>query len=93
MSKRRKDNAFHERKRVADVLCDQLRVPPRVERGGVSAVALWQALSLAMIAWVLPEVLVCLMWEYSFSFIPQGIVYFLFLFTSSFARTIRVEIW
>jgi hypothetical protein len=53
-------------------------VPPRVRRGGGSAVALWQALSSAMMAWVLPEVLVCLMWEYSFSFIPQGILYLVF---------------
>jgi hypothetical protein len=59
---------------------DQI-VPPRVKRGGDSAVVLWQALSSAMIAWVLPEVLVFLVWEYSFSFIPQGILSISFLFT------------
>jgi hypothetical protein len=70
-------------KHVADVLCDHLRVPPRVKRGGGSAVTLWQVLNSAMIAWVLPEVLVCLVWEYSFSFIPQGMLYLVFgiLFT------------
>jgi hypothetical protein len=55
-------------------------VPPRVRRGGDSAVALWQALSSAMMAWVLPEVLVGLVWEYSFSRIPQGILYLDLLF-------------
>jgi hypothetical protein len=67
-------------------------VPPRVKRGGGSAVVFWQALSSAMIAWVLPEVLVFLVWEYSFSFIPQGILYLL-LFYSPFARTLRAELW
>jgi hypothetical protein len=67
-------------------------VAPRVRRGGGSAVALWQALSSAIIAWVLPEVLVCLVWEYSFSFIPQGILY-LIIFSSPFARTIRAKPW
>jgi hypothetical protein len=82
-----------ERKRVADVLYHQLRVPPRVKRGGGSAVALWQALSSAIIAWVLPEVLVCLVWEYSCSFIPQGILNIVLLCSSPFARTIRAELW
>jgi hypothetical protein len=65
-------------------------VPPRVRRGGDSAVALWQALSSATM--VLPEVLVCLVWEYSFSFIPQGFslsrfCYFLHLSPGRFARS------
>jgi hypothetical protein len=78
---------------LADVSCDELRVPPRVKRGGGSAVAWWQALSSAMIAWVLPEPLVCLVWEYSFSFIPQGMLYLVFVFFSSlFARTIRAKL-
>jgi hypothetical protein len=53
-------------------------VPPRVRHGGDGAVALWQVLSSAIIAWVLPEVLVGLVWEYSCSFIPQGILYLVF---------------
>jgi hypothetical protein len=53
-------------------------VPPRVRRGGDSAVALWQALSSAMMAWVLPEVFLFLVWEYSFGFIPQGTSLFSF---------------
>jgi hypothetical protein len=53
-------------------------VPPRVKRGGGSAVVLWQALRSAMMAWVLPEVLLFLVWEYSFSFIPQGMLHLLF---------------
>jgi hypothetical protein len=69
-------------------------VPPRVRRGGDSAVALWQALSSAMIAWVLPEVLMGLVWEYSFSFIPQGILYLVFVyFFHLFVRTLRAELW
>jgi hypothetical protein len=79
-------------------------VPPRVRRGGGggSAVALWQALSSAMMAWLLPEVLVCLVWEYSFSFIPQGILslslslslsFFCGFLFQLFARTIRAELW
>jgi hypothetical protein len=65
-------------------------VLPCVKRGGGSAVALWQALSSAMMAWVLPEVLVCLVWEYSFSFIPQGILYLVFVyFTFSPGRFVR----
>jgi hypothetical protein len=75
-----------KRKRVADVVYDQLRVPPRVKRGGESAVTLWQALSSAMIAWVVPEALVCLVWEYSFSFIPQGILYLVFVYFFSLFR-------
>jgi hypothetical protein len=73
---------LNKRKRVAEVVDDQLIVPPRVRRGGGSAVALWQALSSAMMAWILPEVLVCLVWEYSFSFIPRGILYLVFLWIS-----------
>jgi hypothetical protein len=69
-------------------------VPPRVKRGGGSAVVLWQALRSAMMAWVLPEVLLFLVWEYSFSFIPQGMLHLLFLISySPFTRTIRAEPW
>jgi hypothetical protein len=70
-------------------------VPSRVKRGGGSAMALWQALSSTIIAWVLPEVLVCLVWEYSFSFIPQGMLYLVFFvyFFHLFARTIRAKPW
>jgi hypothetical protein len=67
-------------------------VPPRVRRGGGSAVALWQALSAAIIACVLPEVLMGLVWEYSFSFIPQGMLYLVYFF-HLFARTIRAKPW
>jgi hypothetical protein len=56
-------------------------VPPRVRRGGDSAVALWQALSSAIIAWVLPEVLMGLVWEYSFSFMYSLSRFCLFFFT------------
>jgi hypothetical protein len=69
-------SAVHPNKRMVDLSCQimQRRVMPRrVQRvGGGSGVVLWQALSSAMIAWVLPEVLLFLVWEYSFSFIPQG---------------------
>jgi hypothetical protein len=83
-----------ERKRVANVVCDQLRVPRRVKRAGGSAVTLWQSLSSTIIGWVLPEALVCVVWEFSFSFIPQGMLSISFLlFSSSFARTIRAEPW
>jgi hypothetical protein len=65
-----------------------------VRHGGDGAVALWQVLSSAIIAWVLPEVLVGLVWEYSCSFIPQGILYLVFCFFlfSPFTRTLRAEL-
>jgi hypothetical protein len=77
-------SSFHLNKRMVDLPCQI--VPRCVMRGGGSAVRLWQALSSAIIAWVLPEVLVCLVWEYSFSFIPQGILYLVFVYFFSLFR-------
>jgi hypothetical protein len=44
-----------------------------------------------MIAWVVPEALVCLVWEYSFSFIPQGILYLVFVIVVVIFFTFRQD--